>query len=55
MAAIGFDDGYNRSSLEAQHDWRLSFSHCHGKSMEHLAGRYHICAVTAIFQTETEN
>jgi len=45
-AAISIDGDSNRSSLEAQHDWRPSFSHCRGESMEHLAGRRHICAVT---------
>jgi len=27
-AVIGIDGGSNRSSLEAQHDWRPTFSHC---------------------------
>jgi len=44
----GIDGDSNRSSLEAQHDWRPSFSHCRGESMEHLASRRHICAVIAV-------
>jgi len=32
-----------------------AFSHCRGECMEHLAGRRHICAVTAVLQMETEN
>jgi len=55
MAAIGIDGGSNRSSREAQHDWRPSLSHCRGESMEHHAGRRYICAVTADLQAETEN
>jgi len=49
--AIGIDGDSNRYSLEAQqYDWQPSFSHCRGECMEHLAGRHHICAVTASFK-----
>jgi len=54
-AAISIDGSSNRSSLEAQHDRRPSFSHCRGESMERLAGRRHIYTVTTVLQTETEN